>query len=54
MVTSHKDDQLYDLEIGEKIKISLLVDIACVVGVYILSIFLMYTKKEEEAKMIKI
>ena len=38
-VKSHKEDQLYDLEIGEKIKIYLLVDIACVIIVYILSIF---------------
>jgi hypothetical protein len=44
---SHKDDQLYDLKIGERIKIFLLVDIACLVGVYIISFFLMYTKKEE-------
>ena len=46
---SHEDDQLYDLEVGEKIKIFLLVDIACIVGVYILSFFLMHIKKEEKA-----
>ena len=46
---SDKDTQLYDLEIGEKIKIVLLVNIACLVGVYILSFFLMHVKKEENA-----
>lgn len=46
-VESHKEDQLYDLEIGEKIKTYLLINIACIIGVYILSIFLMHTKKEE-------
>lgn len=41
-------DKLYKLEIGKKIKTYLLVHIACVVGVYILSILLMYTKEEEK------
>ena len=50
-VKSHKEDQLYDLEIGEKIKIYLLMDIACVIIVYIFSIFLIYTKKEKETNI---
>jgi len=49
-IESHETDQLYDLDVGEKIKTYLLVSIACLGGVYILSIFLMYTKKEEEKK----
>ena len=46
-VESRKSDDLYDLEIGERIKIYLIVQIISLVGVFILSFFLMFIKKKE-------
>ena len=46
---SHKDDDLYDLEVAQNVKKYLVVQIICVFGVLLLSFLLMYTKKEEES-----
>lgn len=46
-VPSHEDDDLYDLEIGKNIKNYLIVQIICLIGVFILSFLLMFMKKEE-------
>ena len=47
-VPSNDDDNLYDYEIGKRIKLYLLIQIITLVSVFILSYLLMYEKKEEE------
>ena len=48
---SNDIDNLYDLEIGEKIKDFLIILILCLISAYILSIFLMYEKKKVEQEL---
>ena len=52
-VPSNDDDNLYDYEIGKRIKLYLLIQIITLVSAFILSYLLMYVKREEEEDILK-
>ena len=46
-IPSHIDDNLYDFEIGKRIKIYLIIQIIALISAFFLSLFLMFEKKKQ-------
>ena len=47
-IPSHEDDNLYDFEIGQRMKIYLIIQIITLISTFLLSLILMYEKKRNE------